>query len=264
MFLRLKSNPTLRKFLYFLLKDKIVARSLTIDDLKIWFSAGLNLNLYFQKKVIIEPSITKNLLNLIKDDDIFYDIGANIGYYTVILGNYLKNGKVISVEPDKSNLRFLKLNIKKNNLKNIIVIPKAVSDKKGYNTLYVDKVTGRTSSLEKSAWHTSFNIIDESKVETETMDSLTYKYGVPTIIKCDIEGHELSFLEGAKETLKYQPIIILEVVEKNKSEVMKILNEYGYKIFDANQTLDASNQIKDFNARDILAISNKDLHRLVN
>ena len=66
------------------------------------------------------------------------DIGANIGYYTLLLSKLVgKNGKVIAFEPDKDSISMLKKNIKHNNCRNVQIVPMAVSDHSGSGTLYI-------------------------------------------------------------------------------------------------------------------------------
>src|SRR5690349_13366164 len=76
------------------------------------------------------------------------DIGANIGYYTVIASNRVGiNGKVFSYEPEPANLRFLRKNVTQDNINNVIIENHAISDKSGSQTFYLTKENKGTHSL---------------------------------------------------------------------------------------------------------------------
>lgn len=73
-----------------------------------------------------ERDVNELILSCLKEGDVFLDVGANIGYYSILGGKIVgKNGRVISVEPIDSTARILKYNIKLNKLKNVKVIQKA-------------------------------------------------------------------------------------------------------------------------------------------
>ncbi|MCX6719014.1 MAG: FkbM family methyltransferase [Candidatus Taylorbacteria bacterium] len=134
------------------------------------------------------------------------DIGANIGYYTVIAAkNIGSNGKLFAYEPENRNYSFLEKNIGINKLTNVIPFKIGISDKKGTNKLYLDDDNkGRHSFVfneDKSA----------ISIETDTLDESLRRYGSPTIdiIKIDIEGAEFLALQGMKETIKRSPNLII-------------------------------------------------------
>ena len=70
------------------------------------------------------------MLKQVKKGDITLSLGANIGYFTIFLAEAIgENGKVFAVEPEKANVDLLEKNVIANNLKNVEVIQKAISDK---------------------------------------------------------------------------------------------------------------------------------------
>ena len=84
-----------------------------------------------------EPYETKLILKQTKKGDVVVDVGANIGYYTILLADKVgKNGKVYAFEPDKLNFEILVKNIKANNLKNVIAVNAAVGRKNETKVLY--------------------------------------------------------------------------------------------------------------------------------
>ena len=80
---------------------------------------------------IVEPLTMDTIKINVKRGDIALDLGANIGYHTLILSKLVgKTGKVFAFEPAPENAALIRENIKINNIKNVVVIEMAVSDKK--------------------------------------------------------------------------------------------------------------------------------------
>jgi FkbM family methyltransferase len=176
----------------------------------------------------------------IKPGDVVVDIGANIGYYTLIAAKLTgKDGKVYSFEPEPNNYELLVRNIKVNRYNNVTPVQKALSDKKGELKLHLDKLNlGSHSFIE----------IDDPKrkggevtVDTITLDEFFKEEGKDRgidFIKMDAEGAEGLVVEGAKYILqKYAPKIIMEfwtaALRKIGTEPIKLLEDfqgYGYGI----------------------------------
>ena len=74
-----------------------------------------------------EPYETELILKQVKSGDIIVDVGANIGYYTVLFADKVgKKGKIIAIEPDPINFEILQKNIKENKLFNVVAVQAAV------------------------------------------------------------------------------------------------------------------------------------------
>ncbi len=136
----------------------------------------------------------------INENDIVVDLGANIGYYTLLSARKIgENGKVFSFEPEPTNFELLKKNIQINNYKNVILEQKAVSDKPSKEQLFLS---------DKMEEH-SFNKI-QSKGTSITVDCIALDdyFGSRNLIdkinfiKIDVEGAEPRALSGMKKILK--------------------------------------------------------------
>lgn len=87
---------------------------------------------------IWEPYETELVVNLLQPGDVFLDIGANIGYYTVLASALVgSGGAVIAYEPDEDNFRLLRENLALNRAVNVIAVQAAVSDYDGSGYLYL-------------------------------------------------------------------------------------------------------------------------------
>lgn len=156
----------------------------------------------------------------------FIDVGANIGKYTLILGNRLKNmGKVISIEPEKRNFSVLKKNVEINKLNNIILKNVALSNKNGVVKLYLNKNPGR-HSIKRVTENTTL-------VRAVRLDDLVKKYKITDVnlIKIDVETAEVEVLKGAINTIKkHSPNMIIEILNQdNFRKVRDILKGYKFK-----------------------------------
>ena len=144
-----------------------------------------------------EPMTTKVFRSLLKEGMNAIDVGANIGYFTLLSSKLVGvNGKVWAVEPEPHNLQCLLDNIVLNKLSNVIVFEKAASDVTGKSIFYVSKRESGEHSLLPGRPH----IKDTIEVETMKLDDLIDGQRVD-FLKTDTEGNEMSVLMGAKSLL---------------------------------------------------------------
>jgi FkbM family methyltransferase len=139
----------------------------------------------------------------IKPGSVVYDIGGHVGFYT-LLSSYLvgQGGQVYAFEPLPRNLEFIYMHLKLNQVRNVDVIPCAVSDSgKSENFLEgPNSYMGRLSPNGKLI------------VETVAIDDLCIEGRIqpPDYIKIDVEGAEFIVLKGAKAVLgKYRPLLFI-------------------------------------------------------
>jgi FkbM family methyltransferase len=186
------------------------------------------------------PRERELLLHLVMHKgEIFVDVGANVGYYSLkIAKEYSSEGvTIIAIEAHPGNYNALSKNIELNNFRCITAINKAVSDHKGIVTLYerVDprnRIRSEFYSLSNSFIHESNFVRPEGgslEIECDTLDNILGEHRVD-VMKIDIEGAEVSALEGATRILKKLRKIIVEVHGSNFDKVMQILNDkYSFR-----------------------------------
>ncbi len=187
------------------------------------------------KKWIVGSSIHSNWLGIyeyekqkiftrmIKKGTVLYDIGAHVGFYTLLSSLLVgKKGKVIAFEPLPRNIFYLKRHLKLNKCENVKVIEAAVGERSG-TTFFKegeDSLRGYISSQ------------GELKVKMVSLDELFLKGEIPppNYMKIDVEGAELKVLLGAKEILrKFHPIIFLSTHSSEiHEECLKILKKMDY------------------------------------
>ena len=163
-----------------------------------------------------------------KDGTDIIDIGANIGYNTLMFSDY---GPVHAFEPVYYDL--VDASIKSNNLKhNVFLYAHALSNASVETTIYIPR-RGCENQNKINYGGTSLNRHSDTlgnipiNIKCEILDDV-YK-GTPSIMKIDVEGHEMEVLEGAKETIKkYMPTILIEIHDYEASEIPKFLKSLGY------------------------------------
>ena len=188
----------------------------------------------------------------VKDGDNVIDLGANIGYFTLILAKLVgPTGKVFAFEPDPRNLALLKKNVEYNNYKNVIIVPKAVSDVNDKCTLYVGQKTFGQNRIykPKKTKNQNFIPIDSETVRLDDFFKTNNLLNKISFIKMDIEGAEFLALNGMKEILKLNKniklfteveISYLEDAGSNYTQFVDLLTENNFILYLAdnrNETL---------------------------
>jgi len=196
------------------------------------YDTGISLDLFLCG--IREETSVKWLLSQIDERDIFYDIGANFGYYTVIVAK--KVSKVVSFEPYSKSFKLLRKNVELNNLTNVELFNLGLGDKNDERMLYVPSKKNLASFY--NGLHSDKNIISKELVHLFSLDYFMERSDnlFPTWIKMDIEGYEYFVIKGAVNTLKmYKPRLFVELHPKilgrpRLKELIKTLLDSGYKI----------------------------------
>jgi len=160
--------------------------------------------LYFLYKFVNEKEEIDFIKSVVKPGMTVLDVGANIGFYSLILSDLVgKKGKVYCFEPEKNNFLHLKELCKGRN--NIVLNNVAVGMKEGFIDLYI--------SDNLNVDHLTYdNNENRKKVIIKCLTIDKYLIGVKNIdfIKIDTQGFEYSVVRGMKNTLKkYKDIILL-------------------------------------------------------
>ena len=180
-----------------------------------------------------EPQETELVKKIVKKDWVCLDIGANIGYYTILMAKLGK--EVTAFEPEPSNLGMVRLNIKINNLWDKCYFTDTIaSDFIGESDLYLCDASHGMHRTFKS----KFGDI-KIKVDSTTVDSIVKDYGLDVdFIKIDVEGSEYQVLRGMVETIdECNPTMLIEfhppTLEESGTyprDVYSFLKWRGYKI----------------------------------
>jgi FkbM family methyltransferase len=171
-----------------------------------------------------EPEQTKHFEEQLHAGDTLLDVGAHVGYYTLISAKFVgKSGRVFSFEPNPRNHSFLKQHVAVNRLDNVVVEQSAVSDANGLAHFEFGRGSG-----------TGHLAADGSiEVRTLRLDDYCRDHEIkPDAIKIDVEGAELSVLRGGESTIvAYHPVIFLSTHgEQIHRDCLAWLQQRGYDI----------------------------------
>lgn len=177
------------------------------------------------KRGVHEPHITAWLIkNFQLEQGNFIDIGANIGYYSLIFSKFAKkDGFVVSIEPERDNLQLLKKNLYEASCNNVHVFNCALAAEKGKAKLSLYKTSNRGRHTIQHDYEQGFQEVDCRRLDDILLDSQLNGIEID-LLKIDIEGHEIFALKGAEETLKKVKCIILEYSPHLMMQVSKDTN----------------------------------------
>lgn len=184
-----------------------------------------------------EADETTFLKSVFRDGEVFLDIGANLGWYSLVLGRQCPASRIYAFEPIPSTVTVLAKNIRLNHLDNIETICMGMFDKEDeLNFLFAPDVSGATS-LKLTGQSRGRTSIQNVVCRTTTLDIFCASRNiVPSLLKIDVEGAELMVVQGGRKTLEHTPIILMELLRKwsrefgyHPNDVFALLEEYGYR-----------------------------------
>lgn len=233
-------NKNIEHNIYQLLRQK--KKKIIINNKPVLFfvpnkTLDWRINTFFTK----EPDTLEWIKNFKKKkNSIFWDIGANIGIYSIYARIIHKKLSIFAFEPSFLNLYFLSKNFFINNFRNEIkIVQTPLSQKKNnffnfiegteneggaFNSLTVNKYMKMTKN--------SYNIISTTIEELINSNALK----IPNYVKIDVDGNEYEILKGFGKHLKNKNFkeILIEIDEDQKLEklkVLKILNRNGFRYY---------------------------------
>jgi FkbM family methyltransferase len=224
--------------------------SIVLDNEKIFVElkdTGLKLHLdRFDSRFIpieilnfqtFDPTEKDLIFKLAGQSEIIFDIGANIGWYSLNFGILRNVSKVFSFEPIPRTFEYLTKHIKFNNIKKIFPSNIALSDHNGEVEFFCTNLETGSSSMR--------NIQERKDIETVICKTQTLTDFVEEndthidMIKCDVEGSELFVFKGGQEVIKRdKPFIFTEMLRKwsakfnyHPDDIISLLSEIGYRCF---------------------------------
>jgi FkbM family methyltransferase len=166
---------------------------------------------YLQAGVSFEPDVANVLVKVLAEGDVAVDVGANIGYLTVLASLLVgPTGHVVSFEPDAENLARLRANLALNECRNVTVMEKAVTNRVGEIEFFINSDNSGGNALwDPSQFpgnEKSLAALKRITVPGTTLDAEweQLRLPAPKLIKIDTEGAEQRVLEGMRDMLARQ------------------------------------------------------------
>lgn len=160
--------------------------------------------------------------------DVLWDVGANVGDYTLIAAKRCPEARIVAAEPAFANFASLCENLLLNGASpNVVPLPVALADGERLGSLGLSDVAAGAAVHTLDASAAAY----AQPVLVHTLDGLVARFGLPapTLVKLDVDGAEPAVLAGARETLRRPELrsLIVEVEEENGQAVVAALAEAG-------------------------------------
>ena len=178
-----------------------------------------------RRQGFFEPETVAVVRSVIKPGDHFWDVGAQLGQYTLLACGL--GAEVHAFEPDPATFSLLAENVKSNSLSAVRLNCFAITEHCGTVQFYMAPPTNiGASSCQKT--DDGFRV----EVECHTLDCYAEQHQLPQLVKLDVEGSEISVLLGAKRLLARQTPLIVEFSPRRQScaELATLLRGHGYRL----------------------------------
>jgi len=185
-----------------------------------------------------ETEDLRHFMDAIRDGDLVFDIGANVGAYCVPVAKALPRARIFAFEPIALNAALIQVSLLMNRLSGVQIVRKCVSSESGLVEF---------SLAEDSAYSSMIDTRRKSEVETFQCAAVSLddfcrdeRCGIPDIVKIDVEGAELKVLHGSADVFgsaRDRPrLVLIELYDQNLSvfgtsidEVTGHMRQWGYR-----------------------------------
>jgi FkbM family methyltransferase len=212
----------------------------TLEGFKIWVDPvadALGVENEIFRLGIYERGTVHVMKSFLRPGDNVLDVGANIGFMTLVAARYCRPGKVHAFEPLPEALEWLKKNLALNDTRNVIIHDFALGSREGIFKLYPQRLQNNRGSASLLQADTAGPALD---IQVKTLDTVLDAGDSFQLMKIDVEGFELEVLKGARTLLSgvAAPAIILEccLVRDNSCYTAQELFDFittinAYKIY---------------------------------
>lgn len=246
-----KSKPikkVVNWILLFIIPDKILlsfGRVLFLNKKDPVVSGAIALDVYENfETVLLQKEIQEGMTVI--------DIGANLGYYTVMLAHLVgPSGKVIAFEPDEQSGEILKKNIIANKFRNVSYVDKALSNRTGIVKLYVS-----TENRGDNRIYDTKEGRESIEVKMISLDDYLPEDVTVDLIKMDVQGAEALILQGMEKTIKrtrsltifteFWPKAITETGKSPEGFLQKLI-DLGFSLYNINTKENKLEEIGEIN-----------------
>ncbi len=204
---------------------------------------------WLRPPLVHEGFMLGSLQRLLREGDVVYDIGANIGLYSRFMVQVFKASRVYAFEPMPNNCAMIAENLKLGGCaEKVTIVPSAIGDQDGTTDFQVDSLTSNSGALnavtqgKASASHSQYGLpATVATVRAARLDTLleTQDFRQPDVIKLDVEGAEAMALEGARHLLsQHRPRLAIELhgaaVGRRVLEILWSLNYHCFGYLEVN------------------------------
>lgn len=202
------------------------------------FMADLNTNYYLSRNQMPEPEMINLLLRVLRPGDRAIDVGANVGFFTLVMAALVeKTGLVEAIEPGLNNRQKLGQNLDLNQFSQAVCYQMAAWNTDEQLTLHLSQDSGNNSLR---SCPDSVGVFSVAGLPLDQLDDWIAPDTVPVrMIKIDAEGAEYEILEGAQKLLRSRlPYVVVELNEvalnrfgHTREDVRALMHDRGYRMF---------------------------------
>jgi FkbM family methyltransferase len=231
-----------RKLAYPFFKKTVIVKTKTFFGVSLYlpFPSGNDIFMTGAKTHLSEIRLAKFLIATLQPNDSFIDVGAHVGYYTLLAYKLIaKTNSILAFEPSKKTFLILQKNLSD---VNIVCFNQAISSTKGELEFHeTDSLNSEYNSLKNEFLLQNKINFTTYTVPTSPLDDFAnyFKNSKKVFIKIDTEGSELDVLNGMKQILSHKNnVIIMEFINNNStnySNCLQILQLNFYKSYFINK-----------------------------
>lgn len=182
----------------------------------------------------MEPVLSETITKMDLRDQIAIDVGASYGYYSLLLSRCVGDfGLVYAFEPDPDSLLRLARNLELNHVRNVTLLPYALSDNTHADLWTVNPNEPWDNKIVSPAESAALPNLNTRPIVSIPIDIMLESFRGKRIalIKIDVEGSEVSVLRGAEKLLQeHRPTIVIELHSADlATQTFQILSLYGYR-----------------------------------
>jgi len=237
------------KYRYERLTDKLMIIQRNFREVQRELNSGNSkLDSRIDSYITAEPETIKWIESFSSDSNlVFYDIGSNIGGFSIIASLIHEDIQIYSFEPNFMNFNYQIKACRDNKLLNIFPLNLAINGKNEFNFFKYDRLNVGSKGtfgeeLKEQMLNSQYSnpfkrgISYEAGLLGVSLDSLVYEFNfeVPNYIKIDVDGNELLVLKGAKKLLKDEKLreIYIEIDDEiySNNEIESLMSDYDFEI----------------------------------
>ncbi|MEO7177105.1 MAG: FkbM family methyltransferase [Saprospiraceae bacterium] len=203
----------------------------------------------------IDTEIATVILHCIRPSQSVWDIGANLGYFSLIAADQVgPKGQILAIEPDEWVCTLLRKTRNANSDLDINILPVAVSNQNTISAFVIAQRARTTNHLEEVKGSTQTGGNREIRhVPVYTLDYLATFFKPPDFIKIDTEGAEGLVIEGASQVLsQYRPIVFCEIYSDNWEAIYNRFVALNYVAFSTKEL--PFSEIKTYSVDNVLFV----------
>jgi FkbM family methyltransferase len=216
-------------------------------DIPIFVTPSAGLKYLFRPMTKIDPMLLRNVIELIRPNDIVWDIGANIGLFTFAAAACAgHDGRVFAFEPDTWLVQILRKSVsaQPETSSPVTIVPAAIASDPSLRQFMIASRSRASNALSGYGRSQTGGGREIQTIVALSLDWLAEKLPPPNVIKCDVEGAEIEVFSGQSRILSdIRPVIICEVGGEASEEMTDILVKEHYRLYDGEKPLSSNVEI---------------------